>query len=81
MDDPGDAYYYSAYGANTPQGPYEMNIAYGVRLEDRTGEEEEEEGEGEIDYYYGAQSDRQRQDPHEQSSIFTEAHYEVYRHS
>ena len=85
-DDPEDAYYYSsntAYGANAPQGPYEVNVAYGVRLEDRTGgeEEEEEEEEGEIDYY-GAQSDRQ-QDP-EPSSGFTddiEAHYEVYRHS
>ena len=73
MDDPEDAYYYStnrAYGANAPQlGPYEMNVAYGVRLEDRTGEEEEEE-EGEIDYYYGAQSDRQQD--HEPSSGFTQ---------
>ena len=71
MDDSEDAYYYStntAYGANAPQGPYEMNVAYGVRLEDRTGEEEEEEGE--IDYYYGAQSDRQQDD--EPSSGFTQ---------
>lgn len=71
MDDPEDAYYYStntAYGANAPQGPYEMNVAYGVRLEDRTGEEEEEEGE--IDYYYGAQSDRQQD--REPSSGFTQ---------
>ena len=61
-----------------------MNVAYGVCLENRTGEGEEEEGEGEIDYYYGVQSDRQQQDPHEPSSGFTddtEAHYEVYRHS
>ncbi len=53
-DYPEDPYYYStntAYGANA-QGLYEANVAYGVRSEDRTGEEEEEdEGEeGEIDY-------------------------------
>lgn len=80
-DDPEDAvYYYStntAYEANA-HGPYEINVAYGVRLEDRTEEEEEEDGE--IDYYYGTND---RQDP-EPSSGFAgdiEVHYEVYRHS
>ena len=51
-DDSEDAYYYStntSYGANA-QGPYEANVAYGVCLGDRTGEEEEEEEE-EMDYY------------------------------
>ena len=82
-DDPEDAtYYYStntAYGTNA-QGPYEVNVAYGVRLEDCTGEEEEDEEDGEIDYYCGT-NDRQDAEP---SSGFTgdiEVHYEVHGHS
>lgn len=85
-DEPEYTYCYStntAYGANA-QGPCEVNVAYGARLEDRTGEEEEEleeEEEGEIEYY----GTNDRQDTAETSSGgFTtgniEAHYEVYRH-
>jgi hypothetical protein len=72
-DDPEDPYYYStntAYGASA-QGQYEVNVAYGIRSEDRTGEEEEGEGEQEIDYYYSTPSDRQQQDP-EPSGGFTD---------
>ena len=77
-DDPEDGYYYStntAYGANA-QGPYEVNVAYGVHLEGRTGEGD---GEGEIDYYCDpGTNDGQAPEP---SGGGIEAHYEVYRHS
>ena len=75
-DDSEDAYYYStntAYGANA-QGPYEVNVAYGVHLADSVVE-----GDGEIEYYYGT-NDRQDPDPSSGFSGDIEAH-EVYRYS